>query len=90
MSNRMPDHMPEGRAAPSDQLCHEAEEHGATERTFYVHLNTGEIAEIDKVSGLEVTDDVITFLRGGDAPLSYRRDAVFFACCDRDRPPSQL
>ena len=59
-------------------------------QALYVHLHTGEIATVTGVTRVEVTDTVIVFRRGNEAPVSFPRNAVYFTCCDKDQAPPQF
>jgi len=58
--------------------------------TFYVHLDNGDVATVDDVTGLEVTDAEIVFRRGKKRPVIYRRHEVYYACCEKDDEPPSL
>jgi hypothetical protein len=67
-------------------------ETGCVERleTLYIHLLNGDVEVVTEVSGVEVTDDAIVFRRNGHMPVTYRRNAVYFTCCDRNQQPPQF
>ena len=72
-------------------VCPECRDAACSEnspKTFYVHLLDGEIVSITEVTGLRVTSNAIVIERHGMPSLTYLRSHVYYACCDKDRPPS--
>ena len=59
-------------------------------KTLYVHLLDGEIAAIEGVTGIGLTGTSIVVRRRAAPALTYSRSQVYFACCDKDRPPPSM
>jgi len=56
--------------------------------TIYVHLNSGEVIEVENVEEITVTDEYVIFTRGDlEAVILNRRD-VYYTCCQAGDSPS--
>lgn len=71
-------------------VCHDCSNEGFGEdrpKTLYVHLMTGEVAAVEDVTGLKLTSKAIVIERQSQGALTYLRSQVYYACCEKDRPP---
>ena len=59
-------------------------------RTFYVHLDNGDVKVVTDVTGIAVTDTEVVLERGLKPPACFSRRDVYYACCDGDEEPPSL
>ena len=54
---------------------------------LYVHLNNGEVLELEPITSFMTKREVIVVLNGEDEVATLRRSAVYYACCEDSSTP---
>ncbi|HWC29098.1 MAG TPA: hypothetical protein VG845_03350 [Dehalococcoidia bacterium] len=73
--------MNQNTTAEANQVCQScAQAEGL--KTLYVHFCSGLVEVVEGVTGVETTQKDIIFRRGQDEAVTFRRQDVFYTCCD--------